>query len=446
MYDLVIIGGGPVGYRAAKRAARLGASVCLIEKEDFGGVCLNKGCVPTKFLVNTAEVFSNIKRSTQFGIDVENYALNIDKAHERKNSIIEKHRAAIERLFDKSKVKVIKGQATLKDKNTVTVLGEDIQTKYILIATGSVPIETASLKFDHKNIISSADILNLNEVPSSLIIVGAGYIGCEFACIYREFGSEVTLVELQPQIIPGQDIEIAKKLGQSMKKKGIKILLNTKIKSLTSENSKVEAILEDGQTLEAQKALLTIGRKPNIDKLGLKTAGVDTKDNAIVVNDKLQTNAENIYAAGDVIGGFCLAYTAFYEGDLVAENIFGKAEPLDYGVVPSCIFTIPEIASVGLTAQQAKEQGNDVVVGSYPFMASSKAHILNSTEGMVKLITDVKSNRILGAQIFGSDACELIHELVVALGNNMTAKDLSHTLHAHPTLAESIQEAARSAT
>ncbi|UCH12807.1 MAG: FAD-dependent oxidoreductase, partial [Candidatus Omnitrophota bacterium] len=224
MYDLAIIGAGPAGYTAAKRAAELDAQVCIIEKEQLGGICLNKGCIPVKFMVNTASLLSSIKKSGQFGIDTESYRLNITKMLERREFIIDKHRRSIERLLNRSKAKIIRGEAKLKDPNTVNVSGESIKAKYIIIATGSIPVETDKLKFDHSNIISSADILNLKEVPSSLIIVGAGYIGCEFACIYNQFGCDVTIIEIEPQIHPKQDKKIARRLMQSMKKRGIKII------------------------------------------------------------------------------------------------------------------------------------------------------------------------------------------------------------------------------
>ncbi len=444
MYDLAIIGAGPAGYTAAKRAAELGAQVCIIEKERLGGVCLNKGCVPVKFMVNTASLLSNIKKSGQFGIDAESYRLNIAKMLERREFIIDKLRKSIERLLNRSKVKIIKGQAKLKDPNTIDVSGKDLKAKYIIIATGSVPIETDILRFDHKNIISSADALNLKEIPSSLIIVGAGYIGCEFACIYNQFGCDVTIVEIESQILPKQDQEIATRLMQSMKKRGIKIILNAKIKSLEiQKDDKAAAVLEDNQTIKAQKVLLTIGRKPNIQNLNLESGGVKTENGSVVVNNNLKSTVDNIYAVGDVLGGFFLAYTAFYEGILAAENIFSQGVSVDYGVVPNCIFTIPEVASVGLTETQAKQLGYDVTVAGYPFMALSKAHILDQTEGIVKLIADSKTDKILGAQICGPQAVELIAELVIVMHNNMTAKDLSCIIHAHPTLSEAIQEAAK---
>ncbi len=444
MYDLAIIGAGPAGYTAAKRAAELGAQVCIIEKERLGGVCLNKGCVPVKFMVNTAGLLSKIKKSGQFGIDAESYGLNIAKMLERREFIIDKHRKSIERLLNRSKVKIIKGQAKLKDPNTIDVSGEDLKAKYIIIATGSVPIETDILRFDHKSIISSADALNLKEIPASLIIVGAGYIGCEFACIYNQFGCDVTIVEIESQILPKQDQEIATRLMQSMKKRGIKIILNAKIKSLEiQKDDKAAAVLEDNQTIKAGKVLLTIGRKPNTQNLGLESAGVKTKNGSVVVNNNLKSTVDNIYAVGDVLGGFFLAYTAFYEGILAAENIFSQGVSVDYGVVPNCIFTIPEVASAGLTETQAKQLGYDVTVAGYPFMALSKAHILDQTEGIVKLIADSKTDKILGAQICGPQAVGLIAELVIVMHNNMTAKDLSCIIHAHPTLSEAIQEAAK---
>ena len=445
MYDLTIIGAGPAGYTAAKRAVDLGANVCLIEKEQLGGVCLNKGCIPTKFMINTAKLLSVIKEGGQFGVETQNPKLNVEKMLERRDSIIEKHRRSIERLLNKSKVKVIKGEAKIEGLNSIGVSGERIGTKNIIIATGSVPIETDKLKFNHKNIISGADLLSLKEVPSSLIIIGAGYIGCEFACIYNRFGTDITVIEITSQVLPGQDKEIARRLAQSMRDRGIKILFDSKIKSLKSKaDNKVTAVLEDNRTIEAQKALLTIGRKPNTSDLGLESIGVKLENGSVAVDDNLKSSVGNIYAIGDVIGRHCLAHTAFYEGAMVAENIFKQPRTVDYGATPICIYTIPEVASTGLTEAQAKQEGDDnVAVASYPFMASSKAHIIGQTKGIIKLVIDSKTGKILGAQIFGPEACELIHELVVAISNNMTAKGLSRVIHAHPTLSEAIQEAAR---
>ncbi|MBN1406093.1 MAG: dihydrolipoyl dehydrogenase [Candidatus Omnitrophica bacterium] len=429
MHDLIVIGAGPSGYYAARKAAQSGKDVCLIEKEHLGGICLNKGCVPTKFLINTAEILSSISKSARFGIDVESYKINVKTMLERKDLIITQHRQAIEKLLTRHKVRIIKSEARLKDANTVEAAGEAVKAANIIIATGSKDAETGMLKFDHTRVLSSADMLSLKEIPKSLTIIGAGYIGCEFACIYNRFGCDVTMIELQPQILPGQDEEMAKRLMQSMQKRGIKISLNTKLNSLDD--------------IKSEKVLLTIGRKPNIDNIGLEAAGINVTKGAIEVDKNLRTNIKNIYAAGDVIGKYCLAYTAFYEGEVLADNIFGKPRTLNYGAVPACIFTMPELACVGLSQAQAKAQGYDIKTGSYPFMASSKAHIIDEIEGLVKLIIDAKAGSILGAQILGPLACELIHELVVAINKNMTAEELAGTLHAHPTLAEALQDAAK---
>jgi len=443
MYDLVIIGAGTGGYSAARRAAELGAKVCIIEKEQLGGVCLNKGCIPTKFMINTARILSDIGRSSKFGIETKGYSLNIAKMLEARTLIIEKLRRDMKILLNRLNVKIIKADAKLKDPNTVDASGKYIKAKYIIIATGSSSIETDKLRFNHRNIISSADILNLKEIPFSLIIAGAGYIGCEFACIYNQFGCDVSIVEAESQILPKQDKEIARRLMQSMKKRGIKVFLGSRIKDLKAKNgNKVIALLENNQTVEAEKLLLTIGRRPNTENLGLESIGVELKNGSIIVNNNLRTSIGNIYAIGDVLGNFYLAYTASYEGTVAAENIFNKPHQLNYGTVPNCIFTTPEVASAGLTETQAKEKGYDVTMVNYPFIASSKAQIINETEGIIKLVNDSRTGRILGAQILGPQANELILELVIAINSNMTAKDLYCAIHPHPTLSEAIQEAA----
>ncbi|MFH0732052.1 MAG: dihydrolipoyl dehydrogenase [Candidatus Omnitrophota bacterium] len=443
MFDLAIIGAGPGGYAAAKHAAKLGAKVCLIHKDRLGGVCVNEGCIPTKFVITAARFFSSISRSAQFGINASSCSMNSAKMLESKDAIIEKLRHEMESALKNLKVEIVNGEAKIDDPNTIDVRGQKIKAKYIIIATGSSSRQTQQLKFNHVNVISSTDALNFKKTPSSITIVGAGYIGCEFACIYSQLGCDVTLIDIEPQILPGQDTEIARRLTQLFKKRGIKILVNTAIKNLEAGKDKVTASLENGETIESQILLLTIGRKPNTDGLGLESCGVKLNKGAIIVDDKLKTSVDNIYAVGDAIGGYCLEYTASHEGFTAAENIFGKANPIDYGIVPYCIFTTPEVAIAGLSENEAKEKGFDVAIGNYPFMASSKAKIIDEAEGMIKLVCDNKSGRILGVQMLGPYVTELLAEVVVAMTKGMTIKELSGVLHAHPTLSEAVRDAAR---
>ncbi len=448
MYDLIVIGAGPGGYTAAIHAAELGAKVCLIEKDNVGGICLNEGCIPTKFIVNSVKVLSEISKASQFGINVENFKLNLPQMHVKKDAVVNALRTGVEFLLKKAKIEIIKGIATFENANTVSVsgppageAGEKIQAKYIIIATGSEYTQTASLKIDHKNILSSTDALLINEIPSSVIVIGGGYIGCEFACIFKQMGSDVTIVEMEKQILPRQDEEMAKRLNMLMKKKGVKFCLGCGIKELKTENDTVTALLENGETLKAQKALLNIGRRPNIKNLGLENAGIKLNGNCIAVNEYMRTNVENIYAVGDAIGSYYLAYTAYLEGKVAAENIFKGPQKIEYGVVPACIFTTPEFSSAGLTEAEAKKQGYSTEIKTYSFLASAKARILDDTDGTIKIIIDTKTDVILGVHILGPDACELIAEATLVVQNKTKAKEFIKIMHAHPTLSESLHDA-----
>lgn len=442
MYDLAVIGSGPGGHTAAKHAATLGKKVCLIEKKQLGGTCLNTGCIPTKFMVHTSDILANIKKACKFGIEVSEYKFDILKMQKQREAAIDKLRSGIEPMLKSKKIDIVQGEARLKNRNTIDVSGKEIKAEYIIIATGSTPVEVDGLRFDNKNIISSEGLLNLEKLPASILIVGAGYIGCEFACIFNSFGSKVTMVELEGQILPRQDREIAKRLSRSMQNRGISVLLKSKIKSLKPEGSNAVAIMEDGNKIEAEKVLLTIGRRPDTKNLGLESIGVKLgKGGEISVNDNLRTNVDNIYAVGDVAGRFFLAYTAAYEGDVASDNICSQPRTAMYYVVPGCIFTSPQYAYVGLTEDEAKQKGIEIKKISHSFAASSKAQIMDETEGLIKLIIEAKNNRILGAQILGPDATELIAELALAINNKMTVSGLLKTLHAHPTLYESIFDA-----
>lgn len=424
-YDIAVIGSGPCGYVAAIRAAQLGLKACILEKEKIGGVCLNWGCIPTKALSASANALYNIERSSEFGINVKGFDLDFSKVCERKESIVKKLSSGIEMLLKARKIEIIREIAEIIDPTHIKTATQELEAKYILIATGSIPFELPSMPFDGINILSSTDLLALKAVPKSLIIVGGGVIGCEFASIFRTFGAEITIIEALPQLLPNEDEEISRKIEQIFKKRGIKISTNTKIERI-----------EKGDT-----ALICVGRSPNSKGLGIEALGIETNKGWIKVDENFRTNIKNIYAAGDVKGGMLLAHVASREGIVAVEHMAGNSQPIDYNAIPSCIFTHPEIASVGLTEKLAKAKGLDIKARKFLFSGLGKSHILGETEGFVKLIVDGKTDKILGSQIIGPHATELIAEISPCIQFGITSEKLASVIHAHPTLSEIICEA-----
>ncbi len=422
-HDLAIIGSGPCGYVAAIRAAQLGIKVSVFEKEHVGGVCLNWGCIPTKALSATAGVLANIQRSAEFGINIKGFDIDFSKAQERKNNIIKKLSSGIEMLFKARKIELVRTKAELGK----------IDAKNILIATGSSPFQLPGMEFDGKSILSSTDMLELKSIPKSIVIVGGGVIGCEFASIFRQFGSEITIVEMMERLLPTEDEEISKKIEQIFKRKGIKICTGTKVEKIENNN----VTLSSGDTVSGEKVLVSIGRVPNSEGLD----GI-TRDNKgwIKVDENFRTNVKNIYAAGDVIGGILLAHVASREGICAVEAMVGRNTGIDYNVIPSCIFTSPEIASVGMTEAKARADGLDVKARKFLFSAIGKAHVSGETEGFIKLVVDNKTDKILGAQLIGPHVTELVAEISPCIQFNITSEKLASVIHAHPTLSEAIQE------
>ena len=422
-HDLAIIGSGPCGYVAAIRAAQLGIKVSVFEKEHVGGVCLNWGCIPTKAFSATAGVLANIQRSAEFGINIKGFDIDFSKAQERKNNIIKKLSSGIEMLFKARKIELVRTKAELGK----------IDAKNILIATGSSPFQLPGMEFDGKSILSSTDMLELKSIPKSIVIVGGGVIGCEFASIFRQFGSEITIVEMMERLLPTEDEEISKKIEQIFKRKGIKICTGTKVEKIENNN----VTLSSGDTVSGEKVLVSIGRVPNSE-------GLDgmTRDNKgwIKVDENFRTNVKNIYAAGDVIGGILLAHVASREGICAVEAMVGRNTGIDYNVIPSCIFTSPEIASVGMTEAKARADGLDVKARKFLFSAIGKAHVSGETEGFIKLVVDNKTDKILGAQLIGPHVTELVAEISPCIQFNITSEKLASVIHAHPTLSEAIQE------
>ena len=441
-YDIAIIGAGPGGYAAAIRAAELGLKTCVIEKDLIGGTCLNWGCIPTKSIVHSTTLLHKAEHASEFGIGIK--GLNVDFAGilKRKDDIVSKLRAGAEMLLRSKKIDVINSNASLSDANTIKTNNGQISAKHIILATGSMPAESSSLSIDNESVISSKDMLRLKDLPKSLAIIGGGFIGCEFASIYSRLGVEVTIIELMDQILPNLDKEVAKRLELIFKKRGINVLKGKKVSSLKKDVlTGIE--LESGASIKAEKVLLCIGRKPNIDGLNLKGLGIKTEDGAVLVDKNLRTNIPNIYAIGDVRAGFFLAHVATYEGMIASEIISGNKPVVDYSAVPIAIFTEPEIASVGISAEEARESGIEVMVTKFPFAAVAKAHILGEAEGFIKLVTEKESEKILGALIFGPSASELISNFTIALRNSLTVKDISATIFAHPTLSESVLDVAK---
>ena len=440
-YDVAILGAGPGGYVAAIYLARLGKSVAVIEKDQLGGTCLNRGCIPTKALLSSIEVLSQVKESSSFGIDVASYKINFEKINSRKDDIVKKLRQGIDTLFKARKITLISGAGKLVSANEIEASGKLIEAKDIIIASGSIPLEISAFKFNHTNIISSDDILQLKDVPAGLIIIGGGAIGCEFAVIYNALGSKVTIVEMMDEILPNLDKETAKRLNLILKKKGISVLTSAKVEQLKQAEGKVSAILSSGEELTADKALVCVGRKPNSDNLGLEALGIKTERGRILTDSHMRTNIPNIYAIGDVVGRSQLAHVASYEGIAASKNIAGEKKETDYKAVPSCIYTEPEVASVGFSEEAAKNSGFDIKVARFPYMALGKAVAIAKTEGFVKLIGDKKTGRILGAHILGADATNLIAEAALAIKKDLSVEELGDTIHAHPTLAEGLMEA-----
>lgn len=446
-YDIVVIGAGPGGYVAAIRASQLGAKVAVVEKEKPGGTCLNQGCIPTKALVAGVEIIEKLEKAADFGIEIKDYSFDFTKMIKRKDAVVNKLQQGIGFLFKKNKIDLYSGKGKLLTKETVEVETadgkEELKAKNIIIATGSSPLLIPSFNYDGQRVITSTEALELQEVPESLLIVGAGVIGCEFASIFSTLGSKVIMVDVMDRILPTEDRSISLNMTRIFKKKGVEIKTGIKIKEITPGENGITAVLEDGSGLEARKALVSIGRKVETGGLGLEEIGIEKDEKgAVIVNERMETNVKGIYAIGDITNKIQLAHVASAQGIVAAENVMGKDKKMDYRSVPNCIFTSPEIASVGLTAQEAKEAGYEVLEGRFSYRAIGKALAMGEEEGMVKLVVDKKTNRVLGGQLTGAHASDLIAEITLAIKNGLTAHQIASTIHAHPTLAEAVMEAA----
>jgi dihydrolipoamide dehydrogenase len=451
-YDLVIIGSGPGGYSAAVRAGQYGLKTAIIEKDPkLGGTCLHVGCIPTKALLHSADVWDHFLHSKEEGILCENPRLDYPTISNRKNQIVSKHAKGVEFLMKKNKVEWIKGYGTLKGKGKIEVSGPDgvktIEAKNIMIATGSEARMLPGLQPDPEFILTNIEILDLQSVPKSLGIIGAGAVGVEFASIFKRFGSDVTILEMLPRLVPVEDEEVSKELERVFKKQGIRIETGAKAENIRKGGKGVQltATLSNGkkEELQFEKLLIAVGRKPLTDKIGLENTKVELDRGFIKVNQNQQTAEPNVYAIGDVVAGTPqLAHVATAEGMVAIDHMTGRQViPINRNRIPGATYTEPGIGSVGMTEAQAKAQGLKVKVGKFPFVANSKATILGSHDGFVKVVADEKYGEILGVHIIGPQAFELVAEVVAAMEAEATVETMVHTIHAHPTLYEALGEA-----
>ena len=453
-FDVIFIGGGPAGYVGAIRAAQLGMSVAVVEREALGGTCVLWGCIPAKALLEAASIATRVTHAAEFGVSVGEVKLDYSVAMKRSRSVSAQNSKGVEFLFKKNKVTQIKGTAKLAGKNAVTVQTADGKEekhdakKAIVIATGSrvKGLPQAGLELNKTTVISSDEALVLEQAPKTMAIVGAGAVGCEFADVFSAFGTAVTLIDIAPTILPLEDADCSAELAKAFKKRKIDVVTGAKLSNVKVGKNSVKLSVEAGgkkQEIEVEKVLVAAGRAPNIDEIGLKEAGVKINDRGFVqINERMETSVKGIYAIGDVAGPPMLAHKGSREGMVLAELLAGhKSHGINYENIPNATYCHPEVASIGLTEQQCKEKKLDYKVGKFPFSANGRARTSGETDGFVKIIRDAKYGEILGAHIIGAHATELIHELAVARENEFTVEEVDLAIHAHPTLAEAVAEA-----
>jgi len=439
--NVVVIGGGPGGYPAAIRASQLGAKVTIIEKDQFGGTCLNRGCIPTKALLQSAGTYKAAKDASIFGINIGDAKIDFPAVMKRKNTVVKQLVGGLGGILKSHGMKIVNGTGQIIDANTVKIAesGEEIKADKIIIATGSVPTKVPIDGIEH--CITSDEALDLEKLPKSILIIGGGVIGMEFAQIMNQMEVKVTVVEMLPQIIPTEDAEIAKGFAAIAQKEGIEILTNTSVTKIEKKGKKKIVSFGD-QTKEVELVLVAVGRSPYTEGLGLDKVGVVMEKGFIKVNDYLETSVPGIYAIGDAIGNYMLAHVATSEGETAAMNVLGQQHKMCYRSVPRGVYTTPEVASVGMTEQEAKDKHGDLQIGRFPFVGCGKALVINETEGLIKIIADKKYGEVLGVSILGPHATDLINEAALAIKMEATFEEIAHTIHAHPTIAESMMEAA----
>jgi dihydrolipoamide dehydrogenase len=446
-FDIVVLGGGPGGYPAAIRAAQSGRSVALIEAKELGGTCLNRGCIPTKTLIANAHLLHQIKRAKDFGILVDSFSVNFKQMFDRKEKTVNDIRKSLTGLIASNRITVIKGYGKFTGPKEIKVIGEDnciLTGDAIIIATGSEPRNIAQFPFDHQHILSSTSILELTTLPKSLVIIGGGVIGCEFASFFNQMGVAITILEMMPSILPTEDKSVSTYLTETFTKQGIKVKTNMTVQGIDKTTKGIKVKLGNGETVEADMALVAVGRSLNTSDIGLDKAGITVEPSGIIpVNSRMETCVDGVYAVGDIASKWWLAHVATHQGVIAAENAIGEGPAqMHYNAIPNVIFTQPEIGTVGLNLEQAKEKGYQAVTGAFPFQALGKSQAALETEGFAQIVIDTKTGQILGAQVVGYEAATLIAEMTAAIANELTVECITETIHAHPTISEAWHEAA----
>ena len=444
-YDVIVLGSGPGGYVTAIRASQLGLKTAIVEKESLGGVCLNWGCIPTKALLKSAQVFDYLKHADSYGLSVKEFDKDFGKVIERSRGVADGMSKGVQFLLKKNKIDVINGFGKLKAGKKVDVDGKEYSADHIIVATGARSRELPNLKQDGKKVIGYREAMTLEKQPKSMIVVGSGAIGVEFAHFYNSMGTEVTIVEYLPNLVPLEDEEVSKQFERSFKKAGIKVMTNSSVEKLDTSGKTVKATVKTKkgeETLEAEIVLSAVGIASNIENIGLEDVGIVTDKGKIMVNDFYQTNIPGYYAIGDVVPGPALAHVASAEGITCVEKIAGhNVEPIDYGNIPGCTYASPEIASVGMTEKQAKEAGYEIKVGKFPFSASGKASASGNKDGFVKVIFDAKYGEWLGCHMIGAGVTDMIAEAVLGRKLETTGYEVLKAIHPHPTMSEAVMEA-----
>ena len=454
-FDLIVIGSGPGGYVAAIRASQLGLKTAVVERESLGGICLNWGCIPTKSLLKSAQVYEYFLHAADYGIKIDGSVTpDFEKVVGRSRTVADGMSKGIQFLFKKNNIEVIKGSGKLKSPGVVSVTGEDgsekeVKAAHIILATGARSKELPNLKQDGEKIIGYRKAMTLPKLPESMVVVGSGAIGSEFANFYNTMGTKVTLVEFLPNVVPLEDEEVSKQLERSFKKAKMKVMTSSSVESVDTSGKlcKVTIKTPKGEVVvEADVVLSAVGVAPNLENLGLEENGIELDKGKVKVDDYYRTNVKGLYAIGDIVGGPALAHVASAEGICCVEKIAGhNPQPIDYGNIPGCTYTSPEVASVGMTEKAAKEAGYELKVGKFPFTASGKASAAGAKDGFVKLVFDAKYGELLGAHLIGANVTEMIAELVVARKLETTGEEIIKAIHPHPTMSEAIMEAAAAA-